>query len=99
MFRLSHLISVTLVLVAAPAFADGTLTLDVALREAADRSPEIQRARAAAEESSWKRFAAFGAGFLPRVSVSAHHYFATKYSETSINFGGAPLLFPGFYPS
>jgi outer membrane protein TolC len=77
----------------------GELTLSAAIDEGLKRSPDVQRARAAADESHWHRLSAFGGGFLPRLSVSAHHYFNEQYTSTSINFGGAVLSFPGFFPT
>ncbi len=82
----------------APPTPRAPLNLDAALIEAMERSPDIQRVRAARSEYGWRHFEAFGAGFLPKISASALHYFDTKYSITGINFGGAFLSFPGFYP-
>ena len=76
-----------------------TLTIDSAVQEGLGRSPDIQRARSVETESEWKHFEALGAGFLPKVEVNAHHYFDEKYTYTNINFGGAILNFPGFYPT
>jgi len=78
----------------------GVLTLDMALQEGLAQSPEIGKARAALDESGWRRFEALGAGFLPKVSISGQHYFDSKYTLTSVAFGGAPAIsFPGFYPN
>ncbi len=75
------------------------LTVEGAIREALERSPEVQRAKASVGEKQWQHFEALGSGFLPKISVSALHYFDTRYTQTSINFGGATLAFPGFYPN
>jgi outer membrane protein TolC len=75
------------------------LQLSAAITEALQNSPDLQRARAAHSEAEWKRFEALGAGFLPKVSASAHHYFDEKYSYTDVNFGGTVMTFPGFYPT
>jgi outer membrane protein TolC len=75
------------------------LTVEAAVNEGLGRSPDIQRARAKKSESEWQHFEALGAGFLPKVSANAHHYFAEEYTQTTISFGGAPLGFPGFYPT
>jgi outer membrane protein TolC len=75
------------------------LTLAAAVAEALNRSPEIQRSRAVVEEKSWRKFESFGSGFLPKISISAQHYLDTQYTQTAINFGGAQLIFPGFYPN
>jgi outer membrane protein TolC len=79
--------------------AQGPLSLDSAMNEAMIRSPDIQRAKAAVEEVSWKKTETFGGGFLPRLSVSGLHYFETKYTQTGLNFGGGASIFPGFYPN
>ena len=75
------------------------LTIDAAVQEGLDRSPDIQRVRAAKSESEWRHFEALGGGFFPRLSASALHYFDTRYTDTAIVFGGTPLTFPGFYPT
>ena len=75
------------------------LTLSQALDEGLKRSPDIQRARAASDESHWKRFEALGGGFLPQLSVQAHHYLNEQYTETGLNLGGGSLNFAGFYPT
>ena len=87
--------------VAEQASGNGILTLEVALAAGLAQSPEIARAHAAFDESSWRRFQALGAGFLPKVSISGQHFFDAKYSLTSVAFGagGAPISFPGFYPN
>jgi outer membrane protein TolC len=79
--------------------AQETITLNEALTEAEAHSPDLQRARAATSESEWSAREALGAGFLPKVSAGAHHYFDEKYTFTSLNFGGQTLTFPGFYPT
>jgi outer membrane protein TolC len=75
------------------------LTVDAAVTEGLQNSPDIQRARAAKSESEWRHFEALGSGFLPKISINAHHYFDEKYTFTDINFGGSLLTFPGFYPT
>ena len=88
------------------AFASGkeapssnALSLEGAIHEALKRSPEVLQAQAAVDEKWWKRFETLGSGFLPKISVSGLHYFATQYTVTGINFGGGLLSFPGFYPN
>jgi outer membrane protein TolC len=76
-----------------------SLSLNAALEEGLQNSPDIQRQKAVVEETDWKHFEVLGAGFLPKVSAGAHHYFDDKFSETSITLGGPPISFPGFYPS
>jgi outer membrane protein TolC len=76
----------------------GPLTVEGAIDEGLHRSPEILRAKAALKEKSWHRFGVLGTGFLPKVSISALHYFDTQYAVTAVNFGGGNLVFPGFFP-
>ncbi len=78
--------------------ANSSLTLQNALDEGLNRSPDVQRARAAAEESHWQRLAALGGGFLPKLEVDAHHYFNQQFTSATISFGASPLAFPGFFP-
>lgn len=81
------------------ATAQAAVTLPAAIDEAMKRSPEIQRSRAVLDERHWKKYETFGAGFLPKVSISAQHYFDTQYTQTGINFGATVFTFPGFYPN
>jgi outer membrane protein TolC len=103
-FHYSNIVFLTAALLPLSGFAQDekssqTLTIEAAVTEGLDRSPEIQRARAIKSENEWRHFETLGSGFLPKVSVEAHHYFDTKYTLTSINFGGDILSFPGFYPT
>lgn len=75
------------------------LTIDSAVNEGLGRSPDIQRVQAAKSEAEWKHFEALGAGFLPKVQVTAQHFFDEKYSLTNFNLGGSLLNMPGFYPT
>jgi outer membrane protein TolC len=77
----------------------GPLGIDAAINEALRDSPTIQSGEAAVGESSWRKFQALGAGFLPKISAGFNHFFAEQYEDTSINFGGAFLNFPGAYPT
>lgn len=75
-----------------------SLTIEAAVEEGLGRSPDVQRARAVQSEAEWKHFEALGAGFLPKVEATAHHYFDEKYTYTNITFG-AQFNMPGFYPT
>ncbi len=75
------------------------LTLDEALQESLHQSPDIQKLEAHRSAVAWKHFEALGTGFLPKLSLDAHHFFDEKYSYTTINFGGSPTPFAGFYPA
>ena len=69
-----------LALAAPSAGAQATaLDLDSAVGEAQGKSPEVQRAKAVAEEALGRRAEAFGAGFLPRISATASHAFDNRF--------------------
>ena len=78
--------------------AEGVLTVESAVKEGLEHSPDIQKARAVQSENEWRHFEALGAGFLPKISANAHHYLSDEFTVTNINFSGAILSFPGFYP-
>lgn len=75
-----------------------SLTIEGAVDEALQQSPELGRAKATAEEMGWHRYETLASGFLPKITGKAHHYFDDKFSVTGIDFGGGPLNFQGFYP-
>lgn len=80
--------------------AVGALNLDEAISEGLSHSPDIQRAEAALDETHWKKNEVFGAGFLPKISASAVHYFdVTKYEMTDLVFAGQEVSFPGIFPN
>ena len=79
--------------------ATSILTIDSATEEGLARSPEIQRARSKVEEERARRSQALGEGFLPKVSVSALHFFSNKYEFTDLSFGASVMSFPGIYPN
>lgn len=81
----------------ASAGSENTLSVDAAVSEAMRNSPSIQQSEAALGENSWKDVEAFGDGFMPKVTVGFNHFFAEKYEETTINFGGTFLDLPGAY--
>src|SRR6185437_9119812 len=80
------------------AFARDALTLDQAIQEARQQSPELQQAQAAYDQSRWHKFEVLGQGFLPKISASAVHYMDAKYAGLEVNFTGTPLDFPSIYP-
>jgi outer membrane protein TolC len=77
--------------------AGTSLSVDTAVREALDGSPTIQSAEAAVSASRWHQFQAIGNGFLPKISAGFNHFISEEYQDTSINFGGTVLNFPGAY--
>ena len=86
-----------LCLASAAARSEG-LTLEQALSDGRDRSPRVQRAQSVADEHGWKRTETL-AGFLPKLSLSANHFFSTKYQFDNVDLGGAPLQIPLIYPT
>jgi outer membrane protein TolC len=72
------------------------LTLEQAVEQAHEKSPQLARARAAASEASWKPLEAIS-GNLPRLSASATHLFDVKYQFVDINLG-SPLSIPSVFP-
>jgi outer membrane protein TolC len=81
------------------AFAQGEgLTLDRAVRDALDRSPEIQYSRASEEVASAKKQESLS-GFLPTLSASAYHLTNVKYQSFSVvGLGPGPLAVPVVVP-
>ena len=77
----------------------GSLTLEQAIDEGREHSPDVQRAQAAFGQSHWQTFEALGNGFLPRVTASGNYYFNKKYELLNIDFEGAPVQFPSIYPT
>lgn len=90
---------VSLSLVGVHSHANETLTLQAALTEGLGRSPQIERVRAALEESSWRKTKTMGSGFLPKLSASGMHYLSTQYPATLMNMGAGVSNFPGMYPT
>jgi len=78
---------------------NAALTLGGAIEEGLNHSPDIQRVRASASEQHWHKFETLGGGFLPQVSIQAHHFFAEQYTSTGLNLGGGTLSFAGFFPT
>jgi len=74
-----------------------SLSLDQATSEALKNSPTLQSNQAMVEQSAWHKFQALGNGFLPKVNAGFNHFLAERYEDTSIDFGGQYLNFPGAY--
>jgi outer membrane protein TolC len=77
----------------------GTLTLEEAVQEGRDHSPDVQRAQAASDQSRWHTFETLGAGFLPRLTASGNYYLNRKFEILNINFEGSAVAFPSIYPT
>lgn len=84
---------------AAPPLVSGqSFTLEGAVQSAFEHSPELQKMEAKYQEAKWQNVEGFSA-FLPIVSVSATHFFETKYQLLDVPFGGKPVEIPQIFPS
>ncbi|MBS1986253.1 MAG: TolC family protein [Bdellovibrionales bacterium] len=72
--------------------------MDQALGDGQSHSPRVQRAQSVFDEQGWRRTESLS-GFLPKLSLSANHFFSTKYQFDNVNLGGAPLQIPLIYPT
>lgn len=71
-----------------------SLNLDQALAEGLSKNPQLQSSEAAKSEAGAKKKEAFG-GFLPRLDLTAGHFFEIKYQQIQI----APTsVFETIYP-
>lgn len=90
------------VLLTASAFSSSTqaspLTLDQALSEGLQNSPKLQKAKATADEISWKKTEALQ-GFLPSVNLSASHLLGKQYMFVDANLGAGPFSIAQVIPS
>jgi outer membrane protein TolC len=77
--------------------AETGLTLEEALREGQGHSPALDKLRASESEAAWKPLEALSDN-LPKISVSATHFFDLQYQALNVNFGGSPTSFPLVYP-
>lgn len=76
----------------------GALTLDEALQEAEQNSPDYRRAQAVERETSWGQFEAVADGFLPHLSAKGEHFFNVQYGSEQVDFGAVSGPFPENYP-
>jgi outer membrane protein TolC len=74
----------------------GSLTLGQAIGEADQNSPQVQKAHAAYEESSWKRVESYS-GFLPKISASGSYLMDKNY--VLFNVPGFPGAIPQIIPT
>ncbi len=88
-------------LLSPPVFAgdSGLLHLEQAIAEGQEKSPTIQRVRAAFDESYWKKTETLGTGFLPKLSANANYFFDTKYQVITVPLEGQTVSFPSIYPT
>jgi outer membrane protein TolC len=77
----------------------GTLTLEEAVQEARQHSPDVLGARAAADQFRWKKYEALGGGFFPRLDIKGNYYTNKKFEYLNIDFEGNPVVFPSIYPT
>jgi outer membrane protein TolC len=77
----------------------GSLTLEEAIQEGREHSPDVQKAQAAFEQSHWHTTEMLGSGFLPKLTASGNYYFNRKFEILNIDFEGAAVQFPSIYPT
>ncbi len=77
--------------------APPSVSLEDAVQQALERNPNLTRAHAASEAASWKPLEAISVN-LPRLGLSATHYFDIKYQLIDIDLGAGPVTFPTIYP-
>lgn len=75
-----------------------SVTLQQALQEAGDRSPNLQKSRSALEEASWKKVESYN-GFLPTLTGGVSYITNKKYLLTDIQFGPATISVPQVIPT
>lgn len=75
-----------------------SLTLERALIETRIRSPHIQKGESVVEQSHWQQVEAFSP-FLPKLFLTADHYFRIKYQTLSVSLLGPPVDFPFISPA
>ncbi len=74
----------------------GNLTLEQAVSEAGQSSPEIQKAQSMYEEKSWKKVEGYS-GFLPHVTASGNYLLDKNY--VLFNVSGFPGAIPQIVPT
>jgi outer membrane protein TolC len=70
-----------------------SLTLDQAVKEAKDMSPELKRAESAAEASSWGRLESFAA-YLPKVNFRVDHFLDYKFQQLHFGVQSVDAAYP-----
>ncbi len=75
------------------------LSLETAIQDAKKQSPAIAKATAVLDETRWKQEAALAAGFFPKITAGASHYFSHDYQILDVPLNGNTVSFPTIYPS
>lgn len=89
---------VFLMIIGWPSLAQSqALSLDEAISQAKENSPELKRLQAAAERVSWGKMEALST-HLPHLSANYDHYFTSEYLRENIVFGGSVVNFPAAFP-
>jgi outer membrane protein TolC len=73
-----------------------SLTIEAAIHEALGNSPKIKKSEAIIEEMDWGKVTG-RSGFLPKISVSANHFFDNTFQYIT-TAGPAPTTFSLVYP-
>ncbi len=74
------------------------LTLQSAIDEALQNSPQVQKAKSASAESTWKKVESFST-FLPTLQFEVDYLTLHKYAFLDVNLGGGTASFPQVIPS
>lgn len=75
-----------------------TLTLETAIQEALEHSPEYRKAQALEKEAGWGQFEAWSKGFLPHVTISGKQFFYVDYASEQVSFNSPFIPFPENFP-
>ncbi len=75
------------------AVTGASLTIDQAVNQAREQSPELRRSQAVVDEANWRQFDVLSSD-LPQLRVSGQHLFSVKYQVLPVNLGGGTTLFP-----
>jgi outer membrane protein TolC len=75
-------------------FAQSGLSLTKAMEEGLQNNPQLKMSASALEEAKWKKKESFG-GFLPKVDLTAGHFFDLKYQQIQIS---PSTVFETIYP-
>jgi outer membrane protein TolC len=75
----------------------GMLTLESAIAQAEENTPELKGLKASAEKASWEKIEAMS-GFMPHLTAGYDHYLSSTYMRENILFGGSVVSFPAAFP-
>lgn len=74
-----------------------SLSLEDAISQAEENSPEFKRLKATAEKASWEKFEVMS-GFFPRLTASYDHFLTSNYLRESVVIFGLKSSTPAAFP-